>query len=69
MLAFGQIAEEVLEGDSGAFDRNILLALRDPADLADPLGPPWLEEAARDITALGSYSVLGLVVAPPRYTS
>ena len=62
VLAFGQIAEEMLEGNSAAFDRNILLALRDPADLSNPLGPPWLEEAARDITALGSYSVLGLVV-------
>lgn len=62
VLAFGRIAEEVLEGDSAAFDRNILLALRNPADLSDPLGPPWLEEAARDITALGSYSVLGLLV-------
>jgi undecaprenyl-diphosphatase len=61
-IAFGQIAEEVLEGDSTAFDRTLLLALRNPADLSDPLGPPWLEEAARDITALGSYSVLGLVV-------
>ena len=62
VLAFGQIAEDVLEGDSAAFDRNILLALRNPADLSDPLGPPWLEEGARDITALGSYSVLSLVV-------
>jgi len=62
VLAFGQIAEEVLEGDSTAFDRNILLALRNPADLSDPLGPPWLEEGARDLTALGSYSVLSLVV-------
>src|SRR3954470_5145319 len=62
VLAFGQIAEEVLEGDSAAFDRNILLALRNRADLSDPLGPPWLEEGARDITALGSYSVLSLVV-------
>ena len=61
-IAFGQIAEEVLEGDFTAFDRTLLLALRNPADLSDPLGPPWLEEAARDITALGSYSVLGLVV-------
>ncbi len=61
-ILFGHIAEEVLEGDSSAFDRTVLLALRNPADLADPLGPPWLEEAARDITALGSYSVLGLLI-------
>ncbi len=62
VLAFGHIAEEVLEGDSTAFDRTILLALRNPADLADPLGPPWLEEAARDVTSLGSYAVLSLMV-------
>jgi undecaprenyl-diphosphatase len=62
VLAFGQIAEEVLEGDATWFDREFLLALRNPADHADPLGPAWLEEAARDLTALGSYSVLGIVV-------
>jgi undecaprenyl-diphosphatase len=63
LLLFGQIAEEVFEGDTTWFDREVLLALRDPADSADPLGPAWLEEAARDITALGSNPVLGLVVA------
>lgn len=63
LLAFGHIAEEVLEGDATKFDRTVLLALRNPADHADPLGPAWLEEAARDITALGSYSVLGIVLA------
>ncbi|HUU26118.1 MAG TPA: phosphatase PAP2 family protein [Methyloceanibacter sp.] len=62
ILAFGQIAEEVLEGDATWFDRELLLALRNPVDHADPLGLAWLEEAARDITALGSYSVLGIVV-------
>lgn len=61
VLAFGQIAEQVLEGDAAEFDETILLALRNPADLSDPLGPPWLEEAARDVTALGSYAVLGTV--------
>jgi undecaprenyl-diphosphatase len=61
LLAFGHIAEEVLEGDATKFDQTVLLALRNPADPADPLGPPWLEEAARDISALGSYSVLGIV--------
>jgi len=58
ILAFGHLAEEMLEGDAAAFDSRILLALRNPADPSDPLGPPWLEEAMRDVTALGSYSVL-----------
>ncbi|MGH6864980.1 MAG: phosphatase PAP2 family protein [Methyloceanibacter sp.] len=61
LLAFGFIAEEVIEGDAGRFDETVLRGLRNPADLSDPLGPPWLEEAARDVTALGSYAVLGLV--------
>jgi undecaprenyl-diphosphatase len=61
LLAFGHIAEEVLEGDATRFDQTVLLALRSPADPADPLGPAWLEEAARDITSLGSYAVLGIV--------
>jgi undecaprenyl-diphosphatase len=62
LLAFGHIAEEVLEGDATKFDQAVLLALRDPADPAQPLGPPWLVEAARDVTALGSYSVLGIIL-------
>ncbi len=45
-----------------AFDEWLLLALRNPLDPADPLGPPWFEETARDITALGSNGVLGLLV-------
>jgi undecaprenyl-diphosphatase len=61
ILAFGHIAEEVLEGDSAKFDQTILLLFRRANDLSDPIGPPWLEEMARDITALGSYVVLGLV--------
>lgn len=61
-LAFGQIAEEVAEGETTWFDEKVLLALRAPGDLGDPLGPAWLEEAARDITALGSNPVLGIVV-------
>ena len=61
LLAFGHIAEEVIEGDATKFDQAVLLALRNAADPSDPLGPEWLEEAARDITALGSYAVLGFV--------
>lgn len=63
VLAFGMLAEEVLEGDAEAFDRVVLGALRSNGNVADPIGPVWLEESARDITALGSYSFLGLLSA------
>lgn len=59
--AFLKVADEVMEGASGAIDRQILLALRNPADLSDLLGPPWLEETMRDFTALGGTGVLTLV--------
>src|SRR5687768_6639576 len=59
--AFVEIADEVLEGDSLSFDRTILLALRNPDDLSDPIGPTWFEEVARDMTALGGHAVLTFV--------
>jgi undecaprenyl-diphosphatase len=62
LLVFGLIAEDVLEQSTPAFDRNIILWFRNPADLSDPIGPVWIEEAARDITALGSFSVLGILL-------
>lgn len=55
---FAVIAEEVREGDTVNLDRSILLAMREPTDLSDPLGPRWLEETGRDFTALGSIGVL-----------
>jgi undecaprenyl-diphosphatase len=62
VLGFGMLAEEVLEGDTEAFDRVVLLSLRTNGDVADPIGPDWLEEFARDVTALGSYAFLGFLV-------
>jgi undecaprenyl-diphosphatase len=59
--AFIAIADEVGEGETQTFDSALLLALRNPQNLADPLGPAWLEEAARDITGLGGYAVLAIV--------
>lgn len=55
---FAELADEMLEGDTHEFDRAVLLALRNPADPADPLGPGWLEEFGRDVTALGGTGVL-----------
>lgn len=58
---FVELAEEMAEGETHALDRALLLALRSPADPADPLGPAWLDTVMRDITALGGLTVLGFV--------
>ena len=55
------LAGEVSEGGTDALDRRLLLALRTPGQPSDPLGPRWLEEAVRDITALGGFTVLTLL--------
>ncbi len=62
LLCFALIAEEVLEGEPIAFDRWIMLALRHASDPSLPVGPRWLPDAARDITALGSTVVLGILL-------
>lgn len=59
--AFGLLADEVLEGDTLSFDMAVLGVFRTPGNLADPIGPTWLEEAVRDVTSLGSFSILGLI--------
>jgi undecaprenyl-diphosphatase len=58
---FVELADEVVEGDTLTMDEAILLALRNPDDLSDPLGPPWLEEMGRDFTALGGMAIITLV--------
>jgi undecaprenyl-diphosphatase len=59
--AFIALAEEVSEGETHAIDSWLLLALRDPQNHANPLGPSWVEDAARDITGLGGYAILTLM--------
>jgi undecaprenyl-diphosphatase len=61
--AFFGLAGEMREGELEAFDRAVMMALRNPADPADPLGPPAVELMMRDITALGGVAVLTLVSA------
>jgi len=62
IVAISKLASEVFEGETQEFDKQILAALRDPADPSRPIGPKWLLSAALDITALGSATVLGLSV-------
>jgi undecaprenyl-diphosphatase len=61
VLAFGHIAEVILEGNATKFDQTIFLFFRNASDVSDPIGPPWMEEMARDVTALGSYAILSVV--------
>lgn len=58
---FMALADEVVEGDTHAVDKAILLAMRNPADPTDPLGPGWVEEIGRDFTALGGMAVLTVI--------
>ncbi len=58
---FAELADAVLEGETAAIDRALLLALRSPGNPADPLGPRWLAEMGRDVTALGGVAVLTLL--------
>ena len=58
---FISIAGEVLEGETSAWDRRLLLALRSAADPALPWGPAWVQEMARDFTALGGVAMLSLM--------
>jgi undecaprenyl-diphosphatase len=58
-FGFVKLAGGVKDGDTTALDERILLALRHPDDLARPIGPSWLPETMRDITAFGS--VFGIV--------
>lgn len=60
---FIALASDVIEGETHAFDRRILLALRNPADLSDPIGPVWVEEMMRDFSGLGSTAVLTVLTA------
>jgi undecaprenyl-diphosphatase len=65
LLGYGffALAHEVGEGSTAALDRKLLLALRNPADLADPIGPRWLEETMRDITGWGSVVTIVVLTA------
>lgn len=61
LFLFAELTEEVLERDTEAFDRAVLLSLRDPADVHSPIGPQWLTKVLIDISSLGDVTILTLV--------
>ncbi len=60
-LAFIKLTDEVKEGGTQRFDEWAIRTLRQPNDPATPIGPRWIREAGRDMTALGGMAVLTLV--------
>lgn len=62
VFGFLTLAQEVAENDTRKFDEAVLLAMREPGDIADPYGPAGIEEMARDLTALGGATLLTGVV-------
>jgi undecaprenyl-diphosphatase len=60
-FTFLKLLSEMREGDTRSADQAILLALRDPNDLSNPIGPQWVETMCRDLTSLGSPTVLALI--------
>lgn len=61
--SFIEIADEVLEGDTQAFDKWAVRAMRQANDSTVPIGPGWLQEMGRDATALGGVGALTLFTA------
>ena len=59
--AFIVLADQVVEGDTLRFDEWSVRTLRRADDPATPIGPNWLAEVGRDLTALGSVAVLMLI--------
>ena len=59
LLVFAFLATSAPEGDYLPLEHRLMAALRHDGR---PIGPRWAESAVRDITALGSFTVLGLLV-------
>ena len=63
LALFGFIARDVARETPTALDRRITQALRSSVDPHRAIGPAWVQEAARDITSLGSIIVIVMTTA------
>lgn len=60
--AFVAIADEVKDGETARFDEWAVRAMRQADDPSKPIGPAWLAEVGRDLTALGGVAFLSLLI-------
>ena len=62
LWAFFYLGAEIGEGDTGAFDRQLIGLLRTSGNGGEPIGPPWFKDSMRDVTALGGFTFLLLLI-------
>jgi undecaprenyl-diphosphatase len=60
LIVFASMAALATGAGPHALDREILLALREPRDLSNPIGPEWLTVFATEVTTLAGTPVLTL---------
>lgn len=58
VAGLAELSEDVMEGDTLAFDQAALNVFRYADDPARPIGPEWLKLAMVEATALGGHTVL-----------
>lgn len=62
LFLFLKLSGAVMEGETLAFDKRIMLAFRKANDPSQPIGPRWLASSMIDLTALGGPTIIGLIV-------
>lgn len=60
--AFALLAAEMREGERSYFDNTLLSWFRNSQSPTGLIGPPWLAETARDVTSLGSFAILSIII-------
>lgn len=63
LWSFLILASEISEGETGTLDKKLILLVRVPGHPNQPIGPIWLNDAMRDVTALGGFVFLVLLTA------
>ncbi len=63
LFGFIELMEVARATEPHAFDTAILLFFREAGNPAVPIGPVWFADAVRDLTSLGSASVLIFITA------
>ena len=63
LVVFVAVAALVGTGATRGFDERLIRQFREPNDPSEPVGPPWVADVGRDLTALGGGAAMTLLVS------